>query len=198
MKKLILVAGGTASGKTTVAKELVESLGDSLLIRMDEFYLENKENIKNYNYDAPYAFDIDLIIKTLLKAKKGEKIYIPKYNYNTHSIIGHKTIDTSKYNTVIFEGILSLFFKELRELADLKIYVETPDDIRLARRIKRDVVERGRDINKIIWRWNNHVRPSQIKYINKFKYEADIIIPWLNLNKVSIKSVVSSIRYSDD
>jgi uridine kinase len=186
MKEALVIGlcGGSASGKTTVAKKIIEDLNVQWvsLLSMDSFYKvlspdeHDAANRNEYNFDHPDAFDFDLILTTLQQLKKGKQVHIPIYNFTTHSRESHqKTIYGA--NVVIFEGIMAFATKELIDLMDLKIFVDTDADIRLSRRLKRDIGERGRSIDSVLCQYNKYVKPAFDYYIAPTMTFADIIVP---------------------
>nr|XP_022316959.1 uridine-cytidine kinase-like 1 isoform X2 [Crassostrea virginica] len=194
---VIGLCGGSASGKTTVARKIIEALDVPWvsLLSMDSFYkvLGPKEHElaeqNEYNFDHPDAFDFDLLIKTLRRLKEGKKVEVPIYNFLTHSREKHsKTIYGA--NVVIFEGIMSFVNKDLLKLLDMKIFVETDSDIRLARRLKRDIAERGRELEGVLKQYNKFVKPAFDHYIEPTMSHADIIVPRGGENQVAIDLIV--------
>ncbi len=146
-----------------------------------------------YDFDHPDAFDFDLIIKTLSELKKGKQVHIPIYNFTTHSREKQqKTIYGA--NVVIFEGIMTFVNKELLELMDIKIFVDTDADIRLARRLKRDIVERARSIDSVLAQYNKYVKPSFEYYIAPTMPCADIIVPRGGDNAIAIDLIVKHVN----
>eukprot|EP00127_Corallochytrium_limacisporum_P005710 Clim_evm89s210 gene=Clim_evmTU89s210 len=199
---IIGVCGGSASGKTTVAKEVIERLGIPwvVLLSMDSFYkvLSPEESAlaaeNKYNFDHPNAFDLDLVVETLEKLKKGKKVQIPEYDFRTHS--RRKGFEKTLYgaNVVIFEGILTFVDPRLRDLLDLKVFVNCDSDIRLARRLKRDIVARGRDIEGVFGQYYRYVKPCFEEIILPSVKHADIIVSRGIENKVAIDLIVEHVR----
>ncbi|XP_048758602.2 uridine-cytidine kinase-like 1 isoform X2 [Ostrea edulis] len=194
---VIGLCGGSASGKTTVARKIIEALDVPWvsLLSMDSFYkvLGSKEHEQaernEYNFDHPDAFDFDLLIKTLRRLKDGKKVEVPIYNFVTHSREKQsKTIYGA--NVVIFEGIMSFVNKDLLNLLDMKIFVETDSDIRLARRLKRDIAERGRELEGVLKQYSKYVKPAFDHYIEPTMSHADIIVPRGGENHVAIDLIV--------
>lgn len=198
---IIGVAGGTASGKTSVCKLILQNLGDHrvAIISQDSFYkelsFEEKERAanKNYNFDHPDAFDWSLIEKLLEDLSNGKPVKIPTYNFVTHSRT-HEFTAVCAVDIILFEGIL-VFFQELsRKYMDLKIFVEADADTRLARRIMRDIKSRGRDLEGVLIQYHKFVKPAFEQYILPTKTYADVIIPRGADNKVAIDLIVQHIR----
>eukprot|EP01080_Neovahlkampfia_damariscottae_P003963 gene3963-7219_t len=199
---IIGIAGGTASGKTTVTNSIVKHLGDQrvAVVAQDSFYktLNTTQQItakKNeYNFDHPDAFDTELLFETLQSMKKGKKVQIPVYDFVTHSRSTTESCEIFGADVIIIEGILILYSKELRELMNLKIFVDTDADTRLARRIKRDISERGRDLSGVLTQYEKFVKPSFDDYISPTKKFADIIVPRGGDNLVAIDLLVQHVN----
>ncbi|TEA37774.1 hypothetical protein DBR06_SOUSAS9210111, partial [Sousa chinensis] len=178
------LGGGSASGKTTVARMIIEALDVPwvVLLSMDSFYKvltrqqQEQAAHNNFNFDHPDAFDFDLIISTLKKLKQGKSVKVPIYDFTTHS---RKKDWKTLYgaNVIIFEGIMAFADKTLLELLDMKIFVDTDSDIRLVRRLRRDISERGRDIEGVIKQYNKFVKPAFDQYIQPTMRVADIVVP---------------------
>jgi uridine kinase len=186
------IAGGTASGKTSVANELIKNLNQEkvTLVNLDSYYIDlshlDLEERKKFNFDHPDSIDWNLIYQNLYNLFKLKEAYKPVYSFSLYNRTQEfEVLEPAKI--VILEGLFALYKKELRNLMDLKIFVSAPDDIRLIRRIKRDVSERGRDIDSIIEQYLNFVRPMYIEYIKPTKNYADIIIQ----NEKSFKSALN-------
>ena len=195
MSQIILITGGSASGKTTLAETLAkESKNTSLVISMDSFYKSTASPIANY--DLPSAFDWDAFKNFIDNIKNNKVAMLPIYDFTKHKVIGHTKV-IPKENLII-EGLFTFYDNEICSQADFKIFVDTPSDIRLGRRIKRDTKERGRDIDSIIQRWNDDVQPSYEKYINRMKRKADIIIPWSSINKRSTWTLTIALKNLKD
>ncbi|XP_033736949.1 uridine-cytidine kinase-like 1 isoform X1 [Pecten maximus] len=198
---VIGVCGGSASGKTTVAKRIIEMLDVPWvsLLSMDSFYkvLSEKEHKlageNEYNFDHPDAFDFDLLIKTLQRLKEGKNVEVPMYNFITHGR-DKQTKTIYGANVVIFEGIMSFVNKELIELMDMRIFVDTDSDIRLARRLKRDIAERGRELEGVLKQYNKFVKPAFEHYIEPSMTHADIIVPRGGENKVAVSLIVMHVH----
>lgn len=198
---VIGICGGSASGKTTVAQKIIESLDVPwvTLLAMDCFYKiltpkQHDQSLRNeYNFDHPDAFDIDLMIDVLRKLKEGRKVEVPVYNFVTHSREIHtKTMYGA--NVIIFEGILVFHSPEILKMLDMKIFVDTDADIRLARRLKRDIAQRGRDIEGVLKQYSTMVKPSYANYIAPTMAHADIIVPRGGENKVAIQLIVQHVH----
>jgi len=179
---VIGVAGGTCSGKTTVAERLVDLVGtDRLaLIRQDAYYIDRThqafDDRARANYDHPDAFDWELMNQQLAALLAGETIPLPVYDYADHNR-SKDVVMVAPAPIVVFEGILALYDAALRELFDLSVFVDTDSDVRLIRRLKRDVRDRGRTPDSIMNQYMTTVRPSHIQFIEPSKRYADVIIP---------------------
>lgn len=199
---LICVAGGTASGKTTVANLIKKSLPHGLsctLICLDSFYRKDLQKTKvdklhtNINFDHPASFDWKLLSKTIDKLINREPVDIPIYDY-TISRRSNKTTHIEPCEVIILEGILALFDENINKKATLKIYVETPDDERFIRRFLRDQNERQRSTESIIAQWREVVRPMHITFIEPQKVEANLIVPWRETNANTIKVLKGAVE----
>uniref|UniRef100_A0AAR2KVA3 Uridine-cytidine kinase n=2 Tax=Pygocentrus nattereri TaxID=42514 RepID=A0AAR2KVA3_PYGNA len=198
---VIGLCGGSASGKTTVANKIIEALDVPwvVLLSMDSFYkvLSNEEQelaAKNeYNFDHPDAFDFELLVNVLRKLKKGKSVKVPVYDFTSHCRRKEwKTVYGA--NVVIFEGILAFANKELLKLLDMKVFVDTDSDIRLVRRLKRDISERGRDIGGVIKQYNKFVKPAFEQYIEPTVQVADIVVPRGGENFVALDLIVQHVH----
>ncbi|KAK6297438.1 uridine-cytidine kinase-like 1 isoform X2 [Coregonus clupeaformis] len=198
---VIGLCGGSASGKTTVANKIIEALDVPwvVLLSMDSFYKvltkdEQELAAKNeYNFDHPEAFDFELLVTVLRKLKKGKSIKVPIYDFTSHCRRKEwKTVYGA--NVVIFEGILAFANKELLKLLDMKVFVDTDSDIRLVRRLKRDISDRGRDINGVIKQYNKFVKPSFEQYIEPTVQVADIVVPRGGENFVALDLIVQHVH----
>lgn len=198
---VIGVCGGSASGKTTVAKKIIEALDVPwvTLLSMDSFYkVLNEEQHElahknEYNFDHPDAFDFDLFVETLRKLKEGKRVDVPIYNFVTHS---REKFTKTMYgaNVIICDGILIFANKQLLDMMDMKVFIDTDSDIRLARRLKRDILERGRDMEGVIKQYNQFVKPMFDFYIQPSMVHADIIVPRGGENKVAIDLIVQHVH----
>ncbi|KAL6485937.1 hypothetical protein MHYP_G00053290 [Metynnis hypsauchen] len=198
---VIGLCGGSASGKTTVANKIIEALDVPwvVLLSMDSFYkvLSKEEQelaAKNeYNFDHPDAFDFELLVNVLRKLKKGKSVKVPVYDFTSHCRRKEwKTVYGA--NVVIFEGILAFANKELLKLLDMKVFVDTDSDIRLVRRLKRDISERGRDIGGVIKQYNKFVKPAFEQYIEPTVQVADIVVPRGGENFVALDLIVQHVH----
>lgn len=196
---IIGIAGGTASGKTTLARKLYEStkkVGSVSILRFDDYYykmdhLTYEERCK-INYDHPDSFDVNLLIEHLKELKKGNAIDKPTYDYVIHNR-AKETELIEPSNVIIVEGILIFAIPNLREMFDVKIFVDTPDDIRLLRRLKRDVEDRGRTIESVSEQYLETVRPMHEAFVEPSKKYADLIIPEGGKNQIALDFIETKI-----
>ncbi|XP_059470662.1 uridine-cytidine kinase 2-B-like [Neocloeon triangulifer] len=201
---LIGVSGGTASGKTTVCRRIMERLAEEAAqkhvtcICQDSFYRELSEadlakaNKGNFNFDHPDAFDSELMLKTLTSLLQGKSCQIPQYDYTKHS--GGEMVTIHPSDVILVEGILIFYFPELRNLFQLKLFVDTDADTRLARRIMRDIKERKRDLDTVINQYTRFVKPAFEEFCLPTMKYADVIIPRGGENTVAINLIVQHIR----
>lgn len=195
--KLIGIAGGSGSGKSTVVKKIISSHPLSLCIEQDSYYKSasfiNNSNITAFNFDHPDAFDTDLMLSHLMKLKNGEDVDIPQYDFVTHSRKDTTTHVVAK-PLIIVDGLMVLYDKRLRDLFDLKLYVDTPSDVRFIRRLERDVKERGRTMESVIKQYLHVVRPGHMNFIEPTKEYADLIIPEGGYNEKALNVLLSFVR----
>ncbi|KAK9753522.1 Phosphoribulokinase / Uridine kinase family [Popillia japonica] len=205
---LIGVAGGTASGKSTVCKRIMEKLGQVdmdnaqrqvVCISQDSFYrdLSKEEIVKaekgQFNFDHPDAFNEKLMETTLRDILEGRKCEIPVYDYKNHKIRKDDMVTIYPADVVLFEGILVFYFPEIRNLFHMKLFVDTDSDTRLARRVPRDINERGRDLDQVLHQYMNFVKPAFEEFCSPTKKFADVIIPRGADNLVAIDLIVHHI-----
>lgn len=200
---IIGIAGGTGSGKTTVVQQIIEQLpeGEVCIISQDSYYkdishLTYEERVK-INFDHPKAIDFDLLAAHLKELKKGNSFEQPVYSFVEHNRTS-ETITTHPKKVVIVEGILILTHPEIRELFDIKVYVHADSDERLIRRLKRDIVERGRDLNEVLNRYQTTLKPMHQEFIEPTKEYADIIIPTNRYNTVAVDLIRNIIHQKLD
>ena len=193
MKRLMIgLCGGTGSGKTTLARKIYNSLGseNAVLIGMDSYYKANwdipyEQRIKT-NYDHPNAFDTELMVHHLKDLKEGKSILCPVYDFTQHQRRRNEYTRVESKSIIIIEGILLFESLALRSLLDVKIFVDTDADVRILRRITRDVHERGRSLESVITQYLTTVKPMHEQFVEPSKKYADIIIPRGGENKIGI------------
>lgn len=206
---LIGVAGGTASGKSTVCKRIMEQLGQAdmdhaqrqvVSISQDSFYREltPAEKLRAdkglFNFDHPDAFNEELMLKTLQDVLQGKKVEINEYDYRSNSLHPEKKLTIYPADVVLFEGILVFYFPAIRDLFHMKLFVDTDSDTRLARRVPRDINERGRDLDQVLNAYMVFVKPAFEEFCSPTKKFADVIIPRGADNTVAIDLIVQHIR----
>ena len=193
------IAGGTASGKTTAARRLVERLADHpvAFLDQDSYYRDLAdvpfEERKSFNFDHPDAFDTDLLVAHLRELQAGRAIEKPVYSFTEHS----RTADTVRVNpgdAIILEGILVLALEPVRKELDVKVFVDSDADVRVIRRLSRDIKERGRDFDGVIEQYFRTVRPMHFGFVEPSKRYADIIIPHGGNNEIAIEMVAGAVR----
>jgi len=201
MKRAVVVGitGGTGSGKSTVAKEIFKSLPEKniLIIQQDAYYkkqshLSMEKRIKT-NYDHPLAFDTELLIDHLNKLISFQPIEKPIYDFSIHDR-KNETVRVEPREIIILEGIMLLEDSRLRNLLDIKIFVDTDPDVRILRRIKRDIRDRGRTLESVVKQYLSTVKPAHNQFIEPTKKYADIIIPEGGYNKVAIDIMAAKVR----
>lgn len=196
---IIGIAGGTSSGKTTVVKKIVEALPPHYVsvVPLDSYYNDTshmtEEERHAINFDHPDAFDWKLLIKQVNQLRKGEAIEQPTYSYILCNRLS-ETVHVEPKPVIIIEGIMTLLNKKLRDMMDLKIFVDADSDERLIRNIQRDIVERGRDVKTVVDRYLDVLKPMHEQFIEPTKRYADIIIPQGGENKKGIEMVCKYIE----
>ncbi len=197
-KRLFIgIAGGSGSGKTTLAKKLAECFGDRLsLLRHDDYYksqssLTPKERA-SLNYDHPDAFDTSLLVEHLDELLAGNDISCPIYNYSLHDRSSETRLVKAN-EVIVLEGILIFENPEILRRLDIKIFVDTDADVRIIRRIKRDVSERGRDLDSVINQYFDTVKPMHEAFVEPSKRQADIIVPEGGMNQVALEMITQRI-----
>lgn len=195
---IIGIAGGTASGKSTFARNIDLKYKDKLTILSHDYYYKNRPDLTfeertKINYDHPNAFDTDLMIEHLKQLKDGQSIEHPVYSYTTH-LRENYTETSNPSKVIIVEGILIFENKELRDLMDIKIFIDADSDTRLSRRIVRDVEERGRSLGNILEQYFTTVKPMHEQFVEPSKKFADIIVPQGGENTVALNMVFEQIN----
>jgi len=196
---IIGVAGGSGSGKTTVVNHIIESIGKNniLLLQHDSYYrdlthLPMEERVKQ-NFDHPSSLETELMIHHIEALKEGCPVKIPVYDFKKHTR-KEETKTAHPKKIILLDGILILSEKELRELMDIKLYVDTDGDIRLLRRIHRDILERDRSLENVLDRYQQFVRPMHLEFVEPSKRYADIIIPRGGQNKIALEMIIALIQ----
>ena len=195
--RVIGITGGSGSGKSTIVRKISEVCPDFVFIPQDNYYRSavyvSNANITAYNFDHPDAFDMELLHKHLSDLKQGRGIDMPQYDF-VHHCRKKETIHMESAPLVIVEGLMVLYDPQIRELLDLKIYVDTPDDIRFIRRLLRDINERGRTLDSVVRQYLEVVRPGHASFIEPTKEYADLIIPEGGHNENALKVLISFIK----
>lgn len=196
---IIGIAGGTGSGKTTVVRQIIDELKNEEVdvISQDSYYQDTShlsmEERKKINFDHPKSIDFDLLVAHLKELKKGNSIEEPIYSFKDHNRTKlTRTIHPRK--VIIVEGILILTHADIREMFDIKIFVHADSDERMIRRLKRDINERGRDLDEVLWRYQTTLKPMHQQFIEPTKEFADIIIPTNRPNNVAVDIVQTIIK----
>jgi uridine kinase len=193
------VAGGTGSGKTTVALKILERVGfDRIAYVAHDAYYRDASNLPpvergRLNFDHPDSLDNDLLIEHLRRLQTGQTVEIPVYDFKTHSRLT-ETRRVEPQPVILVEGILIFADRRLRELMDMKIFVDTDADIRFIRRLQRDMTERGRSAESVINQYLRTVRPMHLEFVEPSKRYADVIIPEGGFNEVAIEMVAARLR----
>lgn len=190
------IAGGTGSGKTTLADLILESVGRDRIAYLphDAYYRDQKdlplEKRAKVNYDHPDSLETELLVEHIHQLKTGQVVEMPVYDFTTHSR-KEKTVKVESQPVILVEGILIFVEKDLRNLFDMKIYVDTDADIRFIRRLTRDIEERGRTVKSVIEQYLSTVRPMHLEFVESSKRYADIIVPEGGLNEVALDMVIA-------
>lgn len=196
---LIGIAGGTGSGKTTLADKLVDNFGNDevSILRHDSYYKRHDnmtyEERSQLNYDHPDAFDTELLCEHIRKLKAGEAVEMPVYDYTIYNR-SDKVVLVNPAPVIVLEGILIFAEKQLCELMDIKVFVDTDADVRILRRIVRDVKERGRSLDSVITQYLTTVKPMHEQFVEPSKRRADIIIPEGGENVVALEMLIQRVR----
>jgi uridine kinase len=196
---IIGISGASASGKSLLANTIVKELGSDqvLVISEDSYYKDHShlpfEERAKINYDHPDSLDHELLYKHLIELQQGNQVNIPKYNHSLH-IREKETQQIGQHAIIVLEGILLFFEKKLRELMDIRIFMETSLDICLVRRLKRDIKERGRSLDSVLKQYEDTVRPMFLRFIDPSKRYADIIVPRGGGNRIAIDMIKAKMR----
>ena len=190
---VIGIAGGSGSGKTTLMKNLVADFDDRITVLSHDNYYKRRDDLSyeercQVNYDEPAAFDTSLMVYQLDQLRHGQAIDCPVYDFTVHNR-SNETIRIVPKQVIIVEGILIFADEALRDLMDIKIFVDTNDDIRLCRRIRRDVNKRGRSLESVIKQYQETVKPMHEKYVEPSKKYADIVVPEGGKNLVALAMI---------
>lgn len=196
---VIGIAGGTGSGKTTIADQIRKQMGERIaFIPQDAYYRNfgemNSPDWEHVNFDHPDAFDNQLLVDHLKTLKQDEPIEMPVYDFKTHTR-KEETIRIEPAKIIVVEGILIFEYQPLLDVMDIKIFVDTDADIRILRRIERDIRERGRTLESVIQQYREFVRPMHLQFVEPTRRKADIIIPEGGWNRVGIDFIISKIHY---
>ena len=195
--RLIGVTGGSGSGKSTVVRRIKEAVDASVLISQDNYYKSapfiSNDNITAYNFDHPDAFDMDLMVENLTDLKAGRPIMMPQYDFVHHCRMD-EMVRVEPAKLIIIDGLMIFYDKRIRDLLDLKLYVDTPPDIRFIRRLKRDIAERGRTVESVIKQYTEVVRPGHFSFIEPTKEYADLIIPEGGYNENAMQVIFSFVK----
>jgi uridine kinase len=196
---IIGICGGTGSGKTTIARAIVESVGveNVVLVEQDSYYRNLSDmpldERHQANFDHPDAIDSDMLVNHLLRLKQGLLVEMPLYDFVTHTRSDRIEVIEPK-PVVIVEGILIFSEPRVLDLLDVRVFVDTPDDIRLMRRLKRDIEERGRSFERTLEQYERTIRPMHFEFVEPSKRHADVIIPEGGQSDVSIRCLCSLVR----
>jgi len=196
---VIAVAGGTGSGKTTVAKEILERVGAQHIayIPHDAYYRDlshlSPDERAQVNFDHPDSLETKLLVEHLRALRDGQAVEIPIYDFTTHTRTPH-TRRVELAPVILVEGILVFVEPELRELFDVKLYVDSDADVRFIRRLRRDIIERGRTVESVCEQYLATVRPMHLEFVEPSKRYADVIIPEGGFNEVAIEMVAARLR----
>ena len=195
--KLIGITGGSGSGKSTVVRRIKEAQPESVLISQDSYYRSapfiSNENITAYNFDHPDAFDMDLMLSNLMDLKDGKACMMPQYDFVHHTRLD-EYVHVEPKPLIIIDGLMIFYDKRIRDLLDLKLYVDTPPDIRFIRRLQRDITERGRTVESVIEQYTQVVRPGHFSFIEPTKEYADLIIPEGGYNESAMRVIFSFVK----
>jgi len=207
---VIGVCGGTASGKTSVCHRIESNLTETeshhrvAIISLDSFYRAltpdqiSNAHAGNHDFDHPDSFDFDLLEQVLTDLRAGKAVQIPHYDFKTHSRHPSETTTISGCDIIILEGIMIFHHKRITDLMHMKVFVDTDSDLRLARRVKRDIRERGRDVDGILYQYERFVKPSFDIFVYPSKKVADLVVPWNDHNLVAVDLLSQHIRHQLD
>ena len=192
--RLIGITGGSGSGKSTVVRRIKEAYPEAVVISQDSYYRSapfiSNDNITAYNFDHPDAFDMDLMLDNLRDLKDGRACMMPQYDF-VHHRRTDEFVRVEPSNLIILDGLMIFYDERIRDVLDLKLYVDTPADIRFIRRLQRDIKERGRTVESVIEQYTKVVRPGHFNFIEPMKEYADIIIPEGGYNENAMQVIFS-------
>ena len=200
---VIGVAGGSGSGKTTVVRRIVDSLGpdEVTLLDHDRYYRDRNdlrlEERAALNYDHPHALETDLLVQHVRELKSGKAVDVPQYDFTRHARLSETTTFQPR-RALIVEGILVFTDAALRDLMDIKVFVDTDSDTRFIRRLRRDVAERGRTMESVIDQYQHTVKPMHLEFVEPSKRYADVIIPLGGHNTVAVELLLTMLRSGRD
>lgn len=196
---VIGIAGGSGSGKTTVAEMVAKDLGPHrvVLISQDSYYKPLShlplEERRKCNFDHPDAIDVDLMARHIQALREGRSIELPLYDFANHTRSA-ETRTVKPRGILVVEGILILELIEVRDLLDVKVYIDTDDDLRFIRRLRRDIQERGRSLDSVVNQYLTTVRPMHHEFVEKSRRYADLILPWRDFNPAAVGMVINMVR----
>lgn len=195
--RLIGVTGGSGSGKSTVVRRIMEAQPDSVAVSMDSYYRSapfvTNENITAVDFDHPDAFDMDLLLANLRDLKAGRAVMMPQYDFVHHRRLD-ELVRVEPRSLIVVDGLMIFHDSRIRDLFDLRLYVDTPADIRFIRRLERDIRERGRTVESVIEQYVEKVRPGHFSFIEPAKEYADLIIPEGGYNDKAIEVLASFVK----
>lgn len=193
---LVGIGGSTAAGKTTLVRILAERFADVSVVDLDSYYLDRSrippQERSALNYDEPTAFDVTLLVDHLRRLAAGETVRKPHYSFESHTRTGFQPLAPA--SLLLVEGLLALWWEELRTLFDLKVFVDAPADLRLLRRIHRDVTERGRNIESVLAQYLQTVRPMHERYVEPSGAQADIVVMNTGAVEECVEPVIAAVR----
>jgi uridine kinase len=193
------VAGGTGSGKTTVAQKILKGVGRDRIafLAHDSYYRDiewrSEEQLRQHNFDHPDALDNELLIEHVQALKEGRPVEVPIYDFVVHRRT-EETVPVEPRAVILLEGILLFVEPRLRDLLDFKVYVDTDSDVRLARRIRRDIEDRGRTVDDVLRQYMETVRPMHLEFVERSKRWADVIVPEGGANVVALEMVMARVE----
>lgn len=195
---IIGIAGGTGSGKTTLTRRLKERFGGHVSVLYHDNYYKQHDDMPfeercKLNYDHPDAFDTDRMIQDIQALRRGETVHCPTYDYTVHNRSA-ETVEVHPTKVILIEGILIFENKELRDLMDIKIFVDTDADVRILRRILRDVKERGRSLDSVVEQYLTTVKPMHEQFVEPSKRYADLIVPEGGKNAVALDMIIQRVK----